>query len=89
MLRATGEAGSPSALPFSPASGGSAYGAEERPQTINFVPVVGAIILVVCMLLFFPLIFVIGGVTMGVLGWAAQTEVEDANEGSELIELNN
>ena len=50
--------------------------------------VVGAIILVIGMLLFFPLIFVIGGVTMGVLGWAAQTEVEDANEGSELIELN-
>ena len=49
---------------------------------------VGAIILVICMLLFVPLIFVIGGVTMGVLGWAVQTEVEDANEGSELIELN-
>jgi hypothetical protein len=50
--------------------------------------VVGAIILVVCMLLMVPLIFVIGGLTMGVLGWAAQTEVEEANEGSELIELN-
>ena len=49
---------------------------------------VGAIILVVCMLLMVPLIFVIGGLTMGVLGWAAQTEVEEANEGSELIELN-
>ena len=49
---------------------------------------VGAIILVVCMLLLVPAIFVIGGITMGVLGWAAQTEVEDANEGSELIELN-
>ncbi|MBV8235320.1 MAG: hypothetical protein JO050_06330 [Acidimicrobiia bacterium] len=49
---------------------------------------VGAIILVVCMLLMVPLIFVVGGITMGVLGWAAQTEVEDANEGSELIELN-
>ena len=49
---------------------------------------VGAIILVVCMLLFVPLIFIIGGITMGVLGWAAQTEVEDANEASELIELN-
>ena len=48
----------------------------------------GAIILVVCMLLFVPLIFVIGGITMGVLGWAAQTEVEEANEGSELIKLN-
>ena len=48
---------------------------------------VGAIILVVCMLLFVPLIFVIGGITMGVLGWAAQTEVEEANEGSELIKL--
>jgi hypothetical protein len=50
--------------------------------------VVGAIILVICMLLFVPLIFVIGGVTMAVLGWAAQTEVEEANEGSELIDLN-
>jgi hypothetical protein len=50
--------------------------------------VLGAIILVICMLLFVPLIFVVGGITMGVLGWAAQTEVEDANEGSELIELN-
>jgi hypothetical protein len=50
--------------------------------------VLGAILLVVGMLLMFPLIFVIGGVTMGILGWAAQTEVEDANEGSELIELN-
>ena len=49
---------------------------------------VGAIILVVCMLLMVPLIFVIGGLTMGVLGWAAQTEVEEANEGSELIDLN-
>ena len=49
---------------------------------------VGAIILVICMLLFVPLIFVIGGVTMAVLGWATQTEVEDANEGSELIDLN-
>ena len=49
----------------------------------------GAIILVVVMLLFVPLIFVVGGITMGVLGWAAQTEVEEANEGSELIELNN
>lgn len=49
---------------------------------------VGAILLVIGMLLFFPLIFVVGGVTMGVLGWAAQTEVEEANEGSELIELN-
>ena len=49
---------------------------------------VGAIILVVCMLLFVPLIFVIGGITMGVLGWVAQTEVEEANEGSELIKLN-
>ena len=52
-------------------------------------PVAGAIILVVCMLLFVPLIFVVGGITMGVLGWAAQTEAEDANEGSELVELNN
>jgi hypothetical protein len=50
--------------------------------------VVGAIILVICMLLMVPLIFVVGGITMGVLGWAAQTEVEEANEGSELIELN-
>jgi len=50
--------------------------------------VVGAIILVICMLLFVPMIFIIGGVTMAVLGWAAQTEVEEANEGSELIELN-
>jgi len=50
--------------------------------------VVGAIILVICMLLFVPLIFVIGGITMGVLGWAAQTEVEDANEGNELLDLN-
>ena len=49
---------------------------------------VGAIILIVCMLLMLPLIFVIGGITMGVLGWATQTEVEDANEGSEMIELN-
>ena len=48
----------------------------------------GAIILVIAMLLMFPLIFVIGGITMGVLGWAVQTEVEQAHEGSELIELN-
>ena len=49
---------------------------------------VGAIILVVCMLLIVPVIFVVGGITMGVLGWAAQTEVEDAYEGSELVDLN-
>ena len=48
---------------------------------------VGAIILVICMLLMVPLIFVIGAVTMAVLGWATQTEVEDANQGSELIDL--
>jgi hypothetical protein len=50
--------------------------------------VVGAIILVVCMLLMLPLILVIGGVTMAVLGWSAQADVEQQNEGSELIELN-
>ena len=53
----------------------------------------GAIILVVCMLLFVPLIFVIGGITMGVLGWAATAAVIVLaaslwNEASELIELN-
>jgi hypothetical protein len=50
--------------------------------------VLGAILLVVGMLLMFPLIFVIGGVTMGILGWSVQADVEQANEGSELIDLN-
>jgi len=50
--------------------------------------VVGAIVLVVAMLLMVPLILVVGGVMMGVLGWSVQADVEQANEGSELIDLN-
>ena len=49
---------------------------------------VGAIVLVVAMLLMVPLILVVGGVMMGVLGWSVQADVEQANEGSELIDLN-
>ncbi|MBV8160400.1 MAG: hypothetical protein JO265_05700 [Acidimicrobiia bacterium] len=48
----------------------------------------GAIILVICMLLMVPLILVVGGVTMGLLGWSAQADVEQAHKGSELLELN-
>ena len=50
--------------------------------------VLGAILLVVGMLLMVPLILVVGGVMMGILGWSVQADVEQANEGSELIELN-
>jgi hypothetical protein len=50
--------------------------------------VLGAILLVVGMLLMVPLILVVGGVMMGVLGWSVQADVEQAHEGSELIELN-
>jgi hypothetical protein len=50
--------------------------------------VLGAILLVVGMLLMVPLILVVGGVMMGILGWSVQADVEEANEGSELIELN-
>ena len=50
--------------------------------------VLGAILLVVGMLLMVPLILVVGGVMMGILGWNVQADVEQANEGSELIELN-
>ena len=48
----------------------------------------GAVLLVVAMLLMVPLILVVGGVVMGVLGWSVQADVEQAHEGSELIELN-
>ena len=48
----------------------------------------GAILLVVAMLLMFPLIFVVGGVVMGILGWSVQADVDQAHEGSELIDLN-
>jgi len=50
--------------------------------------VLGAVLLVVAMLLMVPLILVVGGVVMGVLGWSVQADVEQAHEGSELIELN-
>jgi hypothetical protein len=50
--------------------------------------VLGAILLVVGMLLMVPLILVVGGVMMGILGWSVQADVEQAHEGSELIELN-
>jgi hypothetical protein len=50
--------------------------------------VVGAILLVVAMLLMVPLILVVGGVMMGILGWSVQADVEQAHEGSELIDLN-
>jgi hypothetical protein len=50
--------------------------------------VLGAILLVVGMLLMVPLILVVGGVMMGILGWSVQADVEQAHEGSELIDLN-
>lgn len=48
----------------------------------------GAILLVIGMLMMVPLILVVGGITMGILGWSVQADVEQQNEGSELIELN-
>jgi hypothetical protein len=51
--------------------------------------VVGAIILVVVMLVMVPLILVVGGVLFAFLGWSVQADVDQANEGSELIDLNN
>jgi hypothetical protein len=50
--------------------------------------VLGAIILAVVMLVMVPLILVVGGVLFATLGWSVQKEVEENNEGSELIELN-
>jgi hypothetical protein len=50
--------------------------------------VLGAIILAVVMLVMVPLILVVGGVLFAILGWSVQKEVEENNEGSELIELN-
>jgi hypothetical protein len=50
--------------------------------------VLGAIILAVVMLVMVPLILVVGGVLFVALGWSVQKEVEENNEGSELIELN-
>ena len=49
---------------------------------------VGALILVAVMLIMVPLILVVGGLLFAFLGWSAKADVDQANEGSELIDLN-
>jgi len=50
--------------------------------------VLGAIILAVVMLIMVPLVLVTGGLLFAFVDWATQAEVEHANEGSELLDLN-
>jgi hypothetical protein len=40
------------------------------------------------MLVMVPLILVVGGALFAFLGWSVQADVEQAHEGSELIDLN-
>ena len=49
---------------------------------------VGAIVLIVAMLIFFPLLFVGGMALAGLLGWSLKVEGEARHPGSELIDLN-
>ncbi len=49
---------------------------------------IGAVVLIVAMLVFVPLLFVGGMVIAGVLGWSLKVEGEATHPGSELIELN-
>jgi hypothetical protein len=48
----------------------------------------GAIILTVVMLIMVPLVLVTGGLLFALVDWSVQADVEKANEGSELLELN-
>jgi hypothetical protein len=50
--------------------------------------VVGAIVLIVAMLVFIPLLFMGGMAIAGVLGWSLKVEGEATHPGSELIDLN-
>lgn len=50
----------------------------------------GALIIAFVLLVFIPVsVCMTGAVVAGILGWAAKDTVEQAHEGSELIELNN
>jgi hypothetical protein len=50
--------------------------------------VAGAVILVV-VLLVLPVLMCMGGVVLAAaLGWSVKTNVDEANEGSELLDLN-
>ena len=49
----------------------------------------GAVLLVIFIVLVLPPAFLMaGGVVSAILGWAAKSNAEAANEGSELIDLN-
>ncbi|HPB44317.1 MAG: hypothetical protein M9952_01270 [Microthrixaceae bacterium] len=50
---------------------------------------VGAIIIVIVLLVVIPVsVLVSGGALAGVIGFFVQKDVDDTNEGSELIDLN-
>lgn len=50
--------------------------------------VVGAVVMIVALLVFFPLVFLGGNALAGVLGWALKVQGEASHPGSELIDLN-
>jgi hypothetical protein len=51
--------------------------------------VIGPIIIIVVLVVAIPVGVVMSGAVMaGILGWGLKSDVEDANEGSELIDLN-
>lgn len=53
------------------------------------VAMVGAIIIVIVLLVVIPVsVLVSGGALAGVIGFFVQKDVDDTNEGSELIDLN-
>ena len=49
---------------------------------------IGAVVLIVAMLLFFPLLLAGGMVLAGLLGWSLKVEGEATHPRSELIDLN-
>ena len=49
---------------------------------------IGAILVIVGLLLFVPILLVSGMVGSAILGWALKSDAEDRHAGSELIDLN-
>jgi hypothetical protein len=47
----------------------------------------GAVVLVVAMLLFIPILLVSGGIAAAILGWALKSDAEERHAGSELVDL--